>query len=276
MDKFIAIFLSLITPSFLLLFHIVDFTSFIFQYATLIAVMIVFISGYESFIPIEKFGFLLFMLNKAFECIEEVQVLHAWLNNRQIIDFLFGDVLALTGVALVAIGVHSRLKHQKQQLNKDPLTSTYNKFGLEHITQSVLDKSKKTQSNTSILIIDVDKFKKFNDTYGHLLGDKALITVTNHLKNNIRAADYLGRWGGDEFVIICPNTSENEAIKLMKRIQNSAMKSLSIKAIPIRLSIGATTTNNSLDSFTQIFREADRALYQVKEQGRNGYKHYQN
>ncbi|MDN3698706.1 GGDEF domain-containing protein [Vibrio cortegadensis] len=216
------------------------------------------------------------MLNKAFECIEEVQVLHAWLNNRQIIDFLFGDVLALTGVALVAIGVHSRLKHQKQQLNKDPLTSTYNKFGLEHITQSVLDKSKKTQSNTSILIIDVDKFKKFNDTYGHLLGDKALITVTNHLKNNIRAADYLGRWGGDEFVIICPNTSENEAIKLMKRIQNSAMKSLSIKAIPIRLSIGATTTNNSLDSFTQIFREADRALYQVKEQGRNGYKHYQN
>ncbi|MEZ8605077.1 GGDEF domain-containing protein [Vibrio splendidus] len=276
MDKFIVIFLGLITTSFLLLFQVVDFSSFIFEYATLLAVIVVFISGYASFISIEKYGVLLLMLNKVFECMEEVQVLQTWLNNRQFVDFLFGDIVPLTGVVLVAIAVHSRLKQQKQQLNKDSLTNAYNKFALERIALSVLNKSKNKQLNTSIIIIDVDKFKDFNDIYGHLLGDDVLITVTNHLRNNIRAADYLGRWGGDEFVIICPNTSESESIKIMKRIQDSATKSLSIKSIPIRLSIGATTSNNSQYSFNQIFREADRALYQVKEQGRNGYKHYQN
>ncbi|WP_117232773.1 GGDEF domain-containing protein [Vibrio maerlii] len=276
MDKFVAILLGIFATSFFCLFHIADFSSFIFEYVTLIVVMFVFFVGYETFVPVVRGGFLLLLGNKVFECMEEVQEFQPWLNDHEIIDFLLGDVLALAGIVLIAIGVQLRLSRQKQLLNRDAHTNAYNKFAIERITQTELEKGEKKKRNTSILIVDVDHFKHFNDSHGHQLGDEVLISVKKHLQENIRSSDYLARWGGDEFVITCPNTSESEAIKIMERIQSSATQSLSIKSIPIRLSIGAATSLYSIDTFSRIFREADRALYQVKEQGRNGYKHYQN
>ena len=276
MDKFLVIFLGLITTLFLLRFDIVDFSSFIFEYIALLTLFGLFIRGYRWFTSTERCGILLLMWHKTFECMEEVKTLQSFLNNYQFLDFLLGDIVALTGILLVTLSFCSRFTRQKQQLNMDSHTKIYNKFAIEHITHSVLETGKIKRSSTSILIIDVDKFKSFNDSYGHLLGDDVLLMVTSHLKKNIRSGDFLGRWGGDEFVIICPNTSERETIKIMKRIQESAINTLSVKSIPIRLSIGATTSISSQDSFVQIFREADRALYQVKENGRNGYKHHIN
>lgn len=276
MDKFVITFLILITTLFFLQIDIVDFSSVIFEIIALLTLFGLFIRGYRWLTSTERCGILLLMWHKAFECMEEVQALQSFFNNYPFLDFLLGDILALTGILLVTLSVYYRFTRQKQQLNMDSHTKIYNKFAIEHITHSVLETGKIKRSSTSILIIDVDKFKSFNDSYGHLLGDDVLVMVTSHLKKNIRSGDFLGRWGGDEFVIICPNTSDLEAIKIMKRIQDSGVDSLSVKSTPIRLSIGATTSICSQDPFDQIFREADRALYQVKEHGRNGYKHHNN
>lgn len=175
---------------------------------------------------------------------------------------------------MIAKGLLLTLRKQNYLLSKDPHTRSYNKLAIERIAQSEIESGRVRRLDTSVLIVDIDNFKHFNDTYGHQIGDEALVVVTRHLQSQIRASDYLSRWGGDEFVIVCPNTSQTQVVRLMKRIQQSSNQLLRIQSLPIKLSIGAATSERSIDTFSQTFRKADRSLYHVKEQGRNGYKHY--
>jgi hemerythrin len=122
----------------------------------------------------------------------------------------------------------------------------------------------------SILFIDVDKFKSVNDTYGHECGDQVLKRIAELLKTSTRKADYACRIGGDEFIVICPNTSAEEALVLAKKLNetcsNIALKN-HLEFWNPSISIGVTMINNKIDSASDLLKKAYAAMYEAKKTG---------
>jgi diguanylate cyclase (GGDEF)-like protein len=133
--------------------------------------------------------------------------------------------------------------------------------------------SKRNNYASSLIVIDVDKFKNFNDTYGHLAGDRVLESLAIVIKQSVRAGDIPSRFGGEEFTILLPNTGKDTVYIAAERLRNAvaAMKIPWEPPLPqVTISLGIFTFNNQTDlSASEIIERADEALYQSKERGRN-------
>ncbi|MEA2018001.1 MAG: GGDEF domain-containing protein, partial [Campylobacterota bacterium] len=117
-------------------------------------------------------------------------------------------------------------------------------------------------------IIDIDKFKNFNDTYGHLIGDEVLITMAQTVKTHVRETDTFARWGGEEFVILFKNTSIKNAKIVSEYIKDRIEENEHKIAGKITASFGLTQYKEN-DTIETIFKRCDDALYVAKENGRN-------
>lgn len=155
----------------------------------------------------------------------------------------------------------------------DQLTGLYNRRWLDNALELALAKAKETQEPLCVLMIDVDRFKQYNDNFGHLAGDQVLVAVAKYLKTGRRAFHYAARFGGEEFMILLPNTPVNAGIAVAERIRTSIQK-LRIESpngavLPgITLSIGLVV--NAPDSTCRsIVQAADAKLYQAKQEGRD-------
>jgi len=130
---------------------------------------------------------------------------------------------------------------------------------------------KRYQSSLSMMVIDIDRFKNINDTYGHMAGDKVLHTVAQHLQKNIRETDFLARYGGEEFVIIMPDTPVHDGLgvaeKLRDEIENCGFHYRD-EAVNVTISCGVAEFCND-QTPSQVFEKADGAMYRAKESGRN-------
>jgi diguanylate cyclase (GGDEF)-like protein len=150
----------------------------------------------------------------------------------------------------------------------DNLTGLYNRTKLDEILQSELDRSKRFNHTFSLMIIDIDYFKVVNDTYGHQTGDAFLIEITSLLNNNSRSTDILFRWGGEEFIMLCPEADEKNILKyaetLRQKIELHEFKTIGNKTV----SIGITLLKND-DNIDSLVKRADEALYIAKNNGRN-------
>lgn len=157
----------------------------------------------------------------------------------------------------------------KQLSNIDPLTSLLNRRAMEEKINTLLDISQRYEQEISFLMLDLDDFKKINDTYGHQAGDKTLIFTAEVLKNNCRKADLISRYGGEEFLICLSNTELHSAYKLAERIRIDISK-LKIPGIhqQITVSIGCTEHIFKEDIEKTIDR-ADKLLYEAKVNGKN-------
>ncbi len=150
----------------------------------------------------------------------------------------------------------------------DALTSVCNRIKLHECLERETERSKRYATPLSLLIIDVDFFKSVNDTYGHPVGDRVLKEIAQILQQHCRGSDTLGRWGGEEFLVICPEADCQSAQALGEKLRRA------IAAKPLAEHIGATISvgvaefnpNTSTDS---LLEAADTALYQAKHQGRN-------
>ena len=121
------------------------------------------------------------------------------------------------------------------------------------------------------MMLDIDHFKKINDTYGHLAGDFVLKEIAKIIKDSIRKSDICGRFGGEEFVIVLPNTKLSGAMKLAERIRETIQNhtfDFNGKKINVTVSIGITSVGVN-DSYESLISRADEALYEAKEKGRN-------
>jgi diguanylate cyclase (GGDEF)-like protein/PAS domain S-box-containing protein len=146
----------------------------------------------------------------------------------------------------------------------DPLTQLYNKSSFEDF----FDKYRDKKQTLSILIVDLDHFKKVNDTYGHLKGDEILIKFADILRKNTRDDDICSRWGGEEFIILLPNSNIKTAYEIAERIRVSTEEELSIDNQAISCSIGVAQVKDN-ESYEKLFKRVDKYLYQAKSTGRN-------
>ena len=131
-----------------------------------------------------------------------------------------------------------------------------------------MEHARRNNSPLSLIVLDVDKFKQINDTHGHIVGDYALQKLAAILINNLRRTDFLARIGGDEFVIIAPQTTKIEAKKLADRLQRIIADTDFPGLGPISISMGIAQFDFK-ESMNQLVDRADQALYQAKADGRN-------
>lgn len=152
----------------------------------------------------------------------------------------------------------------------DNLTKLYNRVKLDKSLQEEMNRSLRYNTNFSIILLDIDYFKKVNDNFGHQVGDEVLIESAQVLSKNIRNVDILGRWGGEEFLVICPETKIEDAIKVASHI-NVAIKLHKFTTYPntVTMSLGVASFNKDIKNVDNIILNADKALYQAKEEGRD-------
>ena len=159
----------------------------------------------------------------------------------------------------------------RKQAELDALTGLANRYMLNRVLQSSV-KSAQRKGTLALMLLDLDHFKEVNDTFGHLVGDKLLIQVTQRLNSVVRDSDLLARIGGDEFVIVVNDMeSEEKAALLVKRIFNVLMQPFDLGAIEwkITCSIGIATLGSLVSDSSGLLKCADIAMYRAKEDGRN-------
>ena len=155
---------------------------------------------------------------------------------------------------------------------RDPLTGLFNRRYMNILAELEFRKSKRYSQPLSVLMIDIDHFKKINDKYGHKVGDKVLKMVAQQIKNLIRGADIPIRYGGEEFVVILPNTTKENAFKLAERLRKTVENNpIEIDGLKIRctLSIGISSMDDNPQTFEELVNIADKRMYAAKQSGRN-------
>jgi len=157
---------------------------------------------------------------------------------------------------------------------RDKLTGLYNRVKIDEEIAKNYSYYEKYQDMFALILIDIDFFKIVNDTYGHLIGDEVLKDFAKIIQNNLRSTDIVGRWGGEEFIIICPNTDKDAAYSLASTIKELIQKHLFTRNLSLTLSAGISDIQACHDIDTLLL-SVDKALYRAKENGRNRIEVYQ-
>ncbi|MRS03979.1 diguanylate cyclase, partial [bacterium] len=161
---------------------------------------------------------------------------------------------------------------------RDELTGVLNRRGFLQIANSELVRSRRYHHPIGMILLDMDHLKRINDTYGHAAGDLALQEISKFCIKNTREIDVIGRWGGDEFVILLPESDEASTLHAATRLQQSISEhTIQILGQEIQLSIsaGVALADKEISTIDELFKNADSALYLAKEAGRNRIKAYQ-
>ena len=155
-----------------------------------------------------------------------------------------------------------------QLASTDKLTGAWNRRRLEEALLKEMDRLKRYDHPLSMLILDIDFFKKVNDDCGHSAGDQVLVKMAAVLESNLRASDSLTRWGGEEFVVLCPDTNLYTATVLAERLRQSIAKTVFPEVGQVTISLGVAECIKG-ETWEDWFKRADSALYRAKASGRN-------
>lgn len=176
----------------------------------------------------------------------------------------------LIGFSLIRLSLMS-LKDLEEAAFYDPLTGAYNrKFIIEYINEE-FKKSRRLKSEFAILLVDLNDFKKVNDTYGHDAGDKALKIVVRELRLALRDYDLVARWGGDEFLVVLPAGKSSEVLDVVNRLATSFY--VMYEDIKITLSVGYACFPQDGDTFEKLIDVADERMYLSKKVHKEVNKH---
>jgi len=158
-----------------------------------------------------------------------------------------------------------------QSALRDPLTETGNRIAMQQTLKREVDIARRTLQPLSVLMVDIDHFKRINDSHGHLVGDQALKAVASALKDSLRNVDVVFRYGGEEFMVLLSNTSREAASLVGERLRMAVLgiqQLVENRAIELSVSLGCSTLLPG-ESMESLLRRADNALYVSKRDGRN-------
>lgn len=178
---------------------------------------------------------------------------------------------ALNGLAAMQGKLKIMLSELDQLARTDELTGAWNRRRFEETVATEMDRLRRYGQRLSLMILDVDHFKKINDLYGHSIGDQVLIDLSNTIRSSLRGSDSLTRWGGEEFVILCPNTTTETVSKLAERLRKEIASVKFREVGNITLSFGVAECGAE-ETWEQWLRRADKALYLAKSGGRDQVK----
>ncbi len=219
------------------------------------------------------------ILNKAINTItpeERWQIVnkHVSINAQTTVDYklVFHILILFSVLAMIGFYWNYQLKKHNEELIKvserDTLTGLSNRTKLDNQFRLEFERGKRYNCPFSIIIFDIDNFKKVNDDFGHLMGDKILIEIAHIAKVNVRSVDTIGRWGGEEFLVICPEMRIQEALLLADKIRNAIQLHSfeSKREHTVSAGVAMFVTEDSVDS---LLHRADTYLYEAKKTGKN-------
>jgi len=203
--------------------------------------------------------------------------------------FFLSSMFMLMVVRFTYQTIHNilRLDELEELANTDELTGMFNRRAIIHLLKEEFQKSKQFGFPLSVAMVDLDHFKRINDTYGHLAGDTVLKEITKVLKDGLRRIDVLGRYGGEEFLCILPSTSDDGSMITAERVREKVegllfevtgadvltpifpQESPAGETVRITVSIGVASMDESMTDVEHLVSAADTALYTAKEGGRN-------
>lgn len=171
--------------------------------------------------------------------------------------------------SFLAISIDITAKMELEMIASiDKLTNIYNRRMLDEFLKVEIEMANRHQDNLSLIIIDMDYFKQVNDTFGHLAGDKLLSQLAKLISDNLRASDIFGRYGGEEFLIICTQTNKQKAFLLAEKLR-MVVKNFRFDEVGYKtISLGVSDLQKD-DNVKSLFKKADDALYQAKNSGRD-------
>ena len=167
------------------------------------------------------------------------------------------------------------LRKVKTKAMSDGLTKAYNRGAFDAYIRKIVDQNTIKRTPFSLLMLDIDDFKKINDTYGHQIGDRVLVALVKKCTESIRNEDFLARYGGEEFIILLPGASLRNGLKKAQRLRKTIAGTRYItdkenggKGLSITVSVGASSFRKN-DSVSTVIERSDQALYQAKRTGKN-------
>ncbi len=174
---------------------------------------------------------------------------------------------------LIALSIYQTKRHQQLELTSrtDSLTGLYNRLHMEHCIHEEYEQYQRTGTEFALIIVDVDFFKKINDTYGHDAGDCVLKLVSEDLRKTVRESDRVARWGGDEFLLLLPKTNGENAVGIAEKINKlvgNRKYDYGNETLAVTLTLGVAVIMSG-DTVASIIRKADLVMYQGKRKSRN-------
>jgi diguanylate cyclase (GGDEF)-like protein len=189
-------------------------------------------------------------------------------NNLRLMNLIGRQV----GIAMENAALYERMN---EIATFDNLTKIYNRLSFQKKLEEEFESAKKNNYPLSLAIFDIDHFKRFNDTYGHLFGDKVLKHIAAVIKNSLRSGDIFARFGGEEFIILFPKTDIKRAAEkvesLRKKLEKTTIKDELVSA-SVTVSFGISCYPCFASTESELIKTADDALYCAKEAGRNCVK----
>lgn len=185
---------------------------------------------------------------------------------ESIISPIYSKRGKLNGFQAICVDITDK-KRIKEMAVKDQLTGLYNRFKLIEVLEYELEQSRRYQSPFSVILLDVDDFKHINDNLGHQEGDRVLCGIAQATKEQVRSADTLGRWGGEEFLVVLPKTDIAGAVLVAEKICQAVANS-ELSSERVTVSVGVSTFRGD-DTIDLVVKRADEAMYRAKGDGKN-------
>lgn len=190
------------------------------------------------------------------------------------IMFLIPSIIALLSSLLFTLVIHFNNKIKAMQMYEkiaktDTLTGATSRYACELVLDIEMNRFKRQGTVFSIVMIDIDNFKRINDTYGHGVGDYVLCEMTEHLESALRDMDRVCRWGGEEFIVILPDTDSDEAKKVAEHLRERIDLHDFNETRHVTISLGVAAIKDKDKYIQTLIKRADDALYIAKRSGKN-------
>ena len=187
------------------------------------------------------------------------------------------ELIARVASGMRILKLEEQLMQARQQMEDlalhDGLTGLFNRRAIEEYAEAEYNIASRKGRAMSVILLDIDHFKNVNDRFGHKFGDVVLRRVAQTLKEDLRNYDRVGRWGGEEFLLILPDTELKDAVTVAERLRSkTATAQISLEngdSFSVQISLGTACTVNQYSSLTKLIDAADQALYRAKQSGRN-------